>query len=228
MQCPSHHHLQLVKRILHYIHGTINHRLTLRKTQKFFLYASSNANWAGCPQTRRSTTGYCTFLGPNYISWCAKKQATVSHSSTEAEYKAMAHIAAELTWLTYLLLDINIPLPQPPVIFCDNLSALYMIVNPVFHSQSKHIAIDYHYIREQVSMSLLRTRHLSSTHQIADMFTKPLLRATLQRLSNKIVLAPMPCLRGMIANQNCKKKFSVTLAKTIQTHQHDNVKGSST
>ncbi|XP_028215143.1 uncharacterized protein LOC114397251 [Glycine soja] len=101
-----------------------------------------------CPATRHSTTGYCIYLGGNLISWCAKKQPTVSRSSTEAKYRAMANTAAELTWLTFLLQDLRISLPSLPLLYCDNLSALHMTINPVFHARIKHIELNYHYVRE--------------------------------------------------------------------------------
>ncbi|KAF2319149.1 hypothetical protein GH714_013585 [Hevea brasiliensis] len=133
----------------------------------------SRAYWAGCPTTRRSTTGYCTFLGCNIISWCAKKQHTVARSSTEAEYRSMAHTAAELTWLGYLLQDLQIYPKQPPILYGDNLSALHLTVNPVLHSRSKHVALDYHYVRERVAQGVLITRYIPSAYQIADIFTSP-------------------------------------------------------
>ncbi|KAK3037795.1 hypothetical protein RJ639_030714 [Escallonia herrerae] len=89
-------------------------------------------DWARCPDTRRSTTGFCTFLGSNCISWSAKKQATVARSSTEAEYRALASTAAEITWLSFVLRDIGVYLSHPPALFCDNISALHLTINPVF------------------------------------------------------------------------------------------------
>jgi hypothetical protein len=81
----------------------------------------SDADWAGCPDTRRSTTGYCIYLDANCVSWASKKQATVSQSSAEAEYRAMASAAAELTWLTYLLHDLGISPSDYPFYFVTTL-----------------------------------------------------------------------------------------------------------
>lgn len=88
------------------------------------LIAFSDAVWAGCPSTRRSTIGYCTFLGSNVISWCAKKQSTIARSSTEAEYHTMTHTATELTWFTYIPKDLHILLHNAPILYGDNISAL--------------------------------------------------------------------------------------------------------
>ena len=110
-----------------------------------------DADWVGCPTTRRFTTGYCIYLGGNLISWCAKKQPTVSHSSTKAEYRVMANTVAELTWLTFLLQDLHISLASLQLLYCDNLNALHMTINPVFHARSKHIELDYQYVHERVT-----------------------------------------------------------------------------
>ncbi|XP_028223511.1 uncharacterized protein LOC114405009 [Glycine soja] len=97
MNSPTIVHLQMAHRILRYVKGTIDVGLHFTSHTTLDLFAFSDADWASCPTTRRSTTGYCIYLGGNVISWCAKKQPTVSRSSTEAEYRAMANTAAELT-----------------------------------------------------------------------------------------------------------------------------------
>uniref|UniRef100_A0A2N9FA52 Uncharacterized protein n=1 Tax=Fagus sylvatica TaxID=28930 RepID=A0A2N9FA52_FAGSY len=162
------------------------------------LYGFSDADWAGCPNTRRSTTGYCIYLGANCISWASKKQATVSRSSAEAEYRAMASAAAELTWLTYLLHDLGISLPTPPVLFCDNTSALHMTVNPVFHARTKHIELDFHFVREKVAAGALTTQYVPSQSQIADLFTKVVSKDVFHRFRHKLGVLPPPpsSLRG--------------------------------
>ncbi|CAJ2666783.1 unnamed protein product [Trifolium pratense] len=157
-------------------------------------------HWAGCPTTRRSTTGYCTFLGGNIISWCAKKQHTVSRSSTEAEYRAMANTAAELTWLTFLLKDLHVPLASPPILYCDNISSLHMTINPVFHARSKHIELDYHFVRERVALGLLATHYIPTNDQVADLFTKPVSKSALVHFQPKLCLQPRPRLREGISS----------------------------
>ncbi|GKV09714.1 hypothetical protein SLEP1_g21171 [Rubroshorea leprosula] len=126
IQNPTLAHLRQVKRILRYING--------------------------CVTTRRSTTGYCVFLGANCISWSSKKQPTVARSTAEAEYRALASATAEIVWITYILRDIGISLPSPPQLFSDNISALHMSINPVFHARTKHIELDYHFVREKVAI----------------------------------------------------------------------------
>lgn len=111
MHAPTVHNFQNVKRTLRYIHGTIHLGLRFLSHSSPGLFAYVDSDWAGCKITRRSTSGYCTFLGANCISWSAKKQPTVARSTAEAEYRALAVAAAELTWISYILRDIGVPQP---------------------------------------------------------------------------------------------------------------------
>ncbi|GKV50770.1 hypothetical protein SLEP1_g57465 [Rubroshorea leprosula] len=126
MQQPTFAHMRQVKRILRYIKGTIHHGLRFSSHSTLSLTGFCDADWAGCPITRRSTTGYCVFLGANCISWSSKKQPTIARSTAEAEYRALATTTAEIVWVTYLLRDIGVSLPSPPQLFSDNLSALHI------------------------------------------------------------------------------------------------------
>jgi hypothetical protein len=122
-----------------------------------------------------------------------EKNNTISRSSTKANYRAIANTTAELTWLTYILKDLRISISAPPVLYCDNISSLYMTINPVFHARSKHIELDYHFVRERVAIGLLVTKHVSSANQVTDIFTKPV------PFHNKLCLLPRLSLRGVLA-----------------------------
>jgi hypothetical protein len=172
MQAPRTEHLVAVKRILRYLKGTIGQGITIRPGPLSLFGAFCDADWAGCPDTRRSTTGFCTYLGPNLISWGSKKQPTVSRSSAEAEYKALAITASELMWLSYLLSELHIPFNLPIVLHCDNKSALHMAANPILHARTKHIEIDYHFVRDLVVNGTLCVRFVRSGDQLADIFTQ--------------------------------------------------------
>lgn len=110
MHDPRDIHMQALRRILRYLQGTKDRGLKLLKHQKLSLTAYSDADWAGCPSTRRSTSGFCVFLGDNLLSWSAKRHATVSRSSAEAEYKGVTNAVAEACWLRNLLLELHCPL----------------------------------------------------------------------------------------------------------------------
>ncbi|XP_028088136.1 uncharacterized protein LOC114288742 [Camellia sinensis] len=131
MQCPTNAHFALVKRMLRYVKGTLAQGLFFTPGP-FILTSYTDSNWAGDCLDRRSTSGFCVFIGLNLISWYAKKQFTVSHSSTKAKYRSMAYTTAELCWLQQLLRDFSIPCSVPPVLWCDNISAMALASNPVF------------------------------------------------------------------------------------------------
>lgn len=105
------------------------------------------------------------------MSWCAKKQPTVARSSTEVEYRAVAQTAADVTWIQTLLLELGEHASVPPIIWCDNMSALASAANPVYHARTKHVEIDYHFIRENVPSKQIQIQHVGTQDQVADIFT---------------------------------------------------------
>jgi hypothetical protein len=174
MSAPTNVHWGAVKRILCYLHDTIALGLRFTRTGSSLLSAFSDADWAGNPDDRRSTGGYAIFLGGNLISWSSRKQATVSRSSTESEYKAVADAMAEVIWLQVLLMELGISQSRAPTLWCDNIGATYLSANPIFHRRSKHIEVDYHFVRERVATKQLEVRPISNKDHLADTLTKPL------------------------------------------------------
>lgn len=149
LHSPTSIHWTTLKRVLCYLKGSIDHGLFYSKGS-LTLQAYCDSDWAGDPDDRRSTTGFGVFPGPCPVSWCAKKQSVVARSSTEAEYQALALVTTDLYWLRMLLQNLHIPLRTPPVIRCDNLGAMALASNLVYHARTKHIEVDYHFIREKV------------------------------------------------------------------------------
>ncbi|CAL5394396.1 unnamed protein product [Camellia sinensis] len=191
MHAPTIGHFAAVKRLLRFVKGTIGHGLTYSPSS-FDVQAYSDSNWAGDVSDRKSTSGYCIFLGSNLVSWSAKKQATVSRSSTEAEYRSLAHTAAELAWISMLLTELSIASTVPPTLWCDNISAMALASNPVFHSRSKHIEVDCHYVREQVFAKKLVLQYIPTNDQLADIFTKPLSVSRFLYLKDKLMEVTHP------------------------------------
>ncbi|KAJ0745776.1 putative RNA-directed DNA polymerase [Helianthus annuus] len=202
MHSPTTNHWSAVKRILRYLQGTSGYGLLIQRNSgsllhaytdaSFNLHAFSDADWAGCPDDRRSTGGFAIYLGSNLVSWSARKQRTVSRSSTESEYKALADTVAELTWLETLLRELCVPMSSVPTLWCDNLGATYMSANPVFHARTKHVEVDFHFVREKVAQGRLCVQFIKTDDQIADVFTKPLPSQRFIWLRSKLQVASRP------------------------------------
>ena len=132
-------------RILRYIQRTLDHGLQLYKSPVSSLLSYTNADWGGCPDTYHSTSGYCVFLGDNLIFWFAKRQPTVSMSSAKAEYRGVANVVSETCWLRNLLLELHCPIRTTTLVYCDNVSTIYLLDNPAHYQRTKHIKMDIHF-----------------------------------------------------------------------------------
>ncbi|CAL9000577.1 unnamed protein product [Prunus brigantina] len=162
MHSPRSTHLQAVKRILRYLKGSIGRGILMRKNGNNQIIGYSDADWAGCKIDRKSTTGYCTFVGGNLVTWKSKKQSG-------------------------LLNDLGFKDPHPMTLFCDNQAAIHIASNPVFHERTKHIEVDCHFVREKIQSNIIRTSYIRSNEQLADIFTKGLPLAQFENLLFKLV-----------------------------------------
>lgn len=130
-------------------------------------------------------------MGNNLLSCGAKKQATVSRSTAEAEYRALASTIAELIWYTHLLKSLGYLLPTPTLHY-DNKSALNIAKNPVFYHRTKHIEIDVHFVPEQVTCGVINLAHVSGQDQVANIFSKSLCSLKLTPNRSKLCVGPIP------------------------------------
>ena len=176
LHAPTMDHFLAVKRILRYVKGTLHFGLTFRpSTAPGALVAYSDTDWAGCLDTHHSTSCSSIYLGNNLVSSSAKKQPTVSRSSCESEYCALATTATKLLWLTHLLHDLKVPISPKPILLCDNKSAIFLSSDSVSNKWAKHVDLDYHFLRELVVDGKLCTQYASHL-QVVDFFTKSVFR----------------------------------------------------
>jgi hypothetical protein len=192
MHAPKAPHLQLLKRVLRYLQGTMSYGLQITKSSSYDITAYSDADWAGCPDTRRSTSGYCVYLGDNLLAWSSRRQHTVSRSSAEAEYRAVANAVSETCWLRQLLQELRRPPRRATLVFCDNVSAQYLATNPVQHQRTKHVEIDLHFVRDKVALGEVKVLHVPSQSQFADIFTKGLPRLLHEEFRGSLNVVPRP------------------------------------
>ncbi|GKE31744.1 ribonuclease H-like domain-containing protein, partial [Tanacetum coccineum] len=168
MYDPREPHLSALKRILRYVRG--------------------------CPTTRRFTSGYCVFLGNNLLSWSFKRQPTLSRSSVEAKCRGVANAVGETCWLRNLLLELYTPLSSATLVYCDNVSAVYLSSSSAQHQRTKHIEIDIHFVRDLVAACQVRVLHVLSRYQYANIFTKRLHSALFEELRTSLSIWCSPSL----------------------------------
>ncbi|GKC20161.1 uncharacterized mitochondrial protein-like protein [Tanacetum coccineum] len=177
IQAPRTPHLKALIKVLRYLKSCPGQGLIFQSNTTLNLRAFCDSDWASCNFSRRSVTGYCIFLGSCIISWQSKKQTVVPRSSTEVEYRALADVTCELSWIKCLFKDLGIMVNSPIHVYCDNASAIALASNPVQHARTKHIEIDCHFVRDQIKQGLIMPTYISTQHQPADVLTKGLSKA---------------------------------------------------
>ena len=196
MTKPTKESMIMVKRIFRYLIGVPNIGLVYDSininendsdSDTIIITGYCDADWGGDKNDRKSTTGYCTFINNNLISWCTKKQATVALSSTEAEYMAICEVAKEIMWLRILLKELFLNIKTPTIIYVDNQSAKRISENDTEHDRTKHIDIRHYFIRDLISNGEIKLEWVSTTEQIADIFTKSLNSSIFTTLRKKLM-----------------------------------------
>ncbi|KAG6531058.1 hypothetical protein ZIOFF_004828 [Zingiber officinale] len=186
MHAPKTIHMKAVDRILRHLKSCPEKGLLFKGGGDLKVECYSDADWAGSRDDRRSTSGYCTFLGGNLVTWRSKKQNVCARSSAEAEYRAMAHGLAEMLWLSFLLTNIGLKVELPLRLYCDNKAAINIANNLVQHDRTKHIEIDRHFIRERLDSGELCLPYVKSEDQLVDMFTKVISQAVFDSSLSKL------------------------------------------
>ena len=187
---PTQADWMIITHVLRYIKGTLNQKLTFRKSQNgpLQLLGHSDSDWASSKDDRKSITGYCFTLNPAgpIIAWKSRKQPTVALSSCEAEYMALTNATQEAMFLLYLTRDFGQKSRLPIMIMGDNQGSLDMVRNDISNDRSKHIDIKHHYIRDKHREGLIDTKHVSTNNNIADLFTKPATKLKLVAFTEKL------------------------------------------
>jgi len=141
----------------------------------------------------RSTSGFYVYLGNNLVSWLAKKQQSVSRSSTEAEFRSLAALVAEIKWLKSLLTELHIIQMKPHLLWCDNQGVVMITANPVLHSKSKHFELDLWFVCEKLAANReIVVKHIPSQFQVVDLLTKAPSSSTFLSLRPKLNVHQLP------------------------------------
>nr|GEU61258.1 copia protein [Tanacetum cinerariifolium] len=168
---PTEKHLKEVKRIFRYLRGTVNTGLWYTKDSGFELTGFSDADYAGCKDTFKSTFGGAQFLGEKLVSWSSKKQDCTVLSTVEAEYVSLSAYYAQVLWMRTQLTDYGFHFNKIPI-YCDSKSAIAISCNPVQHLRIKHTVVRYHFIKEHVEKGTIELYFVKTDYQLADLFTK--------------------------------------------------------
>lgn len=186
MSNPNDTHMKAVRRVLQYLKSTPGMGLYFKKNSNKGIEVYTDSDWAGCTSDRKSTSGYCSFVWGNMVTWRRKKRSVVARSSAEAELRAMAHGICEGIWLKRMLEELIIPTNYTMRIICDNKATISMAKNPVQHDRTKHVEIDRHFIKEKIDHGIISVNHVPSCHQTADILTKTLPRHTYDNLRSNM------------------------------------------
>lgn len=186
MNAPTVHHMEAVFQILRYLKKNPGSGLFFQKTKNREVEVYTDADWGGSSIDGRSTTGYCTFVWGNLVTWRSKKQTVVAKSSAEAEFRAMCQGICEGIWLGRMLKELKVARNNKMTLFCDNKAAIEIAKNLVHHDRTKHVEIDRHFIKEKLDTKMVELTHVPSSFQIADVLTKALPKSKFDIMKSKL------------------------------------------
>ena len=196
MNQPTRKHMGVARRVLRYIQGTLEYGIEYAKHKSETLVGFCDADWGGSEDDSRSTSGYAFSFGSGVCSWISVKQGSVALSTAEAEYVSASEATAQVMWLRSILDDLGEKQGEATLLYCDNMSAIAMAKNPVFHQKTRHINRRIHFIREAVQGGMIDIKFCSSEEQLADIFTKGLPKDRFVKLRSKLGVKPVSSLGG--------------------------------
>jgi hypothetical protein len=196
---PNQSHMDAVNRIFAYLNNDRLKSIQYSGKHGFDLKGFVDSDFAGCEDSRRSTTGWVFTLAGGPISWASQRQRTVATSTLDAEYIAGAEAAKEAVWIRNFINDLRIPglYVKSVPLYIDCNSALRLTHNPEFHSKSKHIDVKHHFIREKVEENTLTTERVNTKDNLADILTKALPRDTHKGLLTRM---------GLVETVSCERR----------------------
>ncbi|CAL2241191.1 unnamed protein product [Prunus armeniaca] len=198
MHSPTKKHMGIAKRVLRYIQGTLSYGIEFTRDKNAVLIGFCDSDWAGSEDDSRSTSGYAFSFGSGIFSWASVKQNTIALSTAEAEYVSAAEATAQAIWLRFVLDDFGEMQPDATPLFCDNMSAISMVKNPVFHQKTRHINRRYHFIREALQEGVIDIKFCIREEQLVDIFTKALPKDRFNYLRLKLGVKPVSSLGEVV------------------------------
>jgi hypothetical protein len=200
MSCPTKKHMGIARRVLRYVQGTLDYGIEYTRGKSATLIGYCDADWGGSEDDSRSTSGYAFSFGSGVFSWASVKQSTVALSTAEAEYVSASEATAQAIWLRFVLEDFGEMQAEATPLYCDNMSAISMAKNPVFHQKTRHINRRYHFIRESLKEGLINMQFCRGEDQLADIFTKALPKDRFNYLRLTLGVKPVSNLGEAVGN----------------------------